>query len=115
MQPSTSDDNAALLRPVTDLAVTTLLGSRDSAHVDDKKEISKDFHKRLVTRVRSDTNSRIKALKSGGTPTHHIKLLPADWQIQSKVPCTQPLALWMGFSLRLQMQPSTCRMTMLRS
>ena len=83
MQPSTSDDNAALLRPVTDLAVTTLLDSRDSAHAADKKEISKDFHKRLVTRVRSDTNSRIKALKSGGTLTHHIKLLPADWRIQN--------------------------------
>ena len=43
-----SDDNAALLRPVTDLVVTTLLDSMDSAHAADKKEISKDFHKSLA-------------------------------------------------------------------
>ena len=78
-----SDDNAALLRPVTDLVVTTLLDSMDFAHAADKKEISKDFHKRLVTRVRGDTNSRIKALKAGKTLIHHTKLLPADCRIQN--------------------------------
>ena len=73
-----SDDNAALLRPVTDLVETTFFDSMDSAHAADEQEISDDFNKRLVPRVRSDTNSRIEALKAGGTLIHHIKFLLAD-------------------------------------
>ena len=37
-----SNDNVALLRPVTDLVVATLPDPTDSAHAADKKEISKD-------------------------------------------------------------------------
>ena len=102
-----SDGNVALPWPVTDLAVTTLLGSRDSAHAADMKEISKDFHKRVATRVRSDTNSHIKAWKSGGTLTHHIKLSPADWRIQNTVALQGVVGIVNGILAETAMQPGT--------